>query len=276
MPKVHISAFCGLSRCHYSNSPRSRTQYTEAFASKSWTRSSVSEKCFFQSMESQRVKSWKHAAGKVIRDIRDIPYLLRRHSIWLWIINIWCIMIMVYSGYIYIYIYSKWYSLPFTHLYTMNPVRINGWSPDWGDVLRLGNPRNSEMQMSQYVSRIWGPGNKNIQYIYKYIIDKPKEYPQQRETKTVAKHAMNEACLLPRPFYSRGRACKLQSRHKHCMKKTFFQKRLRYCGPHARSSCKGFSSQRTAVRLTLHFIYLTYIIHIFFVLYITYIFYTIF
>ena len=106
--------------------------------------------------------------------------------------------------------------------------------------------------------------------------NKPKEYPQQRETKTVAKHAMNEVCLLPRPFYSRGRACKLQSRHKHCMKKTFFQKRLRYCGQHARSSCKGFSSQRTAVRLTLHFIYLTYIIHIFFVLYITYIFYTIF
>ena len=108
------------------------------------------------------------------------------------------------------------------------------------------------------------------------INNKPKEYPQQRETKTVAKHAMNEVCLLPRPFYSRGRACKLQSRHKHCMKKTFFQKRLRYCGQHARSSCKGFSSQRTAVRLTLHFIYLTYIIHIFFVLYITYIFYTIF
>ena len=106
--------------------------------------------------------------------------------------------------------------------------------------------------------------------------NKPKEYPQQRETKTVAKHAMNEVCLLPRPFYSRGRACKLQSRHKHCMKKTFFQKRLRYCGQHARSSCKGLSSQRTAVRLTLHFIYLTYIIHIFFVLYITYIFYTIF
>ena len=106
--------------------------------------------------------------------------------------------------------------------------------------------------------------------------NKPKEYPQQRETKTVAKHAMNDVCLLPRPFYSRGRACKLQSRHKHCMKKTFFQKRLRYCGQHARSSCKGFSSQRTAVRLTLHFIYLTYIIHISYVLYITYIFYTIF
>ena len=91
-------------RCHYSNSPRSRTQYTEAFASKSWTRSSVSEKCFFQSMESQRVKSWKHAAGKDIRDIRDIPYLLRRHSIWLWIINIWCIVIMLYSNYFSIYI----------------------------------------------------------------------------------------------------------------------------------------------------------------------------
>ena len=43
--------------------------------------------------------------------------------------------------------------------------------------------------------------------------NKPKEYPQQRETKTVAKYAMNEVCLLPRPFYSRGRACKLQSRH---------------------------------------------------------------
>ena len=114
---------------------------------------------------------------------------------------------------------------------------------------------------------------KSYEKIWK---NKPKEYPQQRETKTVAKHAMNEVCLLPRPFYSRGRACKLQSRHKHCMKKTFFQKRLRYCGQHARSSCKGFSSQRTAVRLTLHFIYLTYIIHIFFVLYITYIFYTIF
>ena len=47
--------------------------------------------------------------------------------------------------------------------------------------------------------------------------NKPKDYPQQRETKTVAKHAMNEVCLLPRPFYSRGRACKLQSRHKHCI-----------------------------------------------------------
>ena len=43
--------------------------------------------------------------------------------------------------------------------------------------------------------------------------------------------------------------------------------------PEARA--KGFS-QRTAVRLNLHFIYLTYIIHISYVLYITYIFYTIF
>ena len=122
----------------------------------------------------------------------------------------------------------------------------------------------------------WSFHSPEDQYWTRKKDNKPKEYPQQRETKTVAKHAMNEVCLLPRPFYSRGRACKLQSRHKHCMKKTFFQKRLRYCGQHARSSCKGFSSQRTAVRLTLHFIYLTYIIHIFFVLYITYIFYTIF
>ena len=112
----------------------------------------------------------------------------------------------------------------------------------------------------------------NHQSLYIYVNNKPKEYPQQRETKTVAKHAMN---LLPRPFCSRGRACKVQSQHKH-YEKTFFQKRLQYCGQHARSSCKGFSSQRTAVRLTLHFIYLTYIIHIPYVLYITYIFYTIF
>jgi len=33
---------------------------------------------------------------------------------------------------------------------------------------------------------------------------KPKEYPQQPETKTVAKHAMSEVCLLPGPSYSRG------------------------------------------------------------------------
>ena len=33
---------------------------------------------------------------------------------------------------------------------------------------------------------------------------KPKEYPQQPETKTVAKQAMSEVCLLPRPSYSRG------------------------------------------------------------------------
>ena len=32
---------------------------------------------------------------------------------------------------------------------------------------------------------MWKPVKKN----------KPKEYPQQRETKTVAKHAMNEVCL---------------------------------------------------------------------------------
>jgi hypothetical protein len=138
--------------------------------------------------------------------------------------------------------------------------------------------KSHQLQIHLITKYYHNNGWRYIPYIciHYFFLNKPKEYPQQRETKTVAKHAMNEVCLLPRPFYSRGRACKLQSRHKHCMKKTFFQKRLRYCGQHARSSCKGFSSQRTAVRLTLHFIYLTYIIHIFFVLYITYIFYTIF
>jgi len=70
--------------------------------------------------------------------------------------------------------------------------------------------------------------------------NKPKEYPQQPETKTVAKHAMTEVCLLPRPSYSRGRACMAQSQHKHVMKKTFFQKRLQYRGQYSRSSCEGF------------------------------------
>ena len=32
---------------------------------------------------------------------------------------------------------------------------------------------------------------------------------------------MSEVCLLPRPSYSRGRACKAQSQHKHCRKNGF-------------------------------------------------------
>ena len=51
--------------------------------------------------------------------------------------------------------------------------------------------------------------------------NKPKEYPQQPKTKTVAKHAMSEVGLLPRPSYSRGRAYKAQSQHKHFMKNRF-------------------------------------------------------
>ena len=39
--------------------------------------------------------------------------------------------------------------------------------------------------------------------------------------KTAAKHATSEVCLLSRPSYSRGRACKVQSQHKHFMKKLF-------------------------------------------------------
>ena len=102
--------------------------------------------------------------------------------------------------------------------------------------------------------------------------NKPKEYPQQRETKTVAK----EDVYCPALFTLEVGRASCNHGTNTVWKKTLFQKRLRYCGQHARSSCKGFSSQRIAVRLTLHFIYLTYIIHIFFVLYITYIFYTIF
>ena len=75
-----------------------------------------------------------------------------------------------------------------------------------------------------------------------------------------------------------GRARRNQSTNT-LWKKTFFQKRLQYCGswraniPEARAN--GFS-QRTVVRLAFHFVYLTYIIHIPRALYITYIFFTIF
>ena len=106
--------------------------------------------------------------------------------------------------------------------------------------------------------------------------NKPAEYPQQPETKTVAKHAMSEVCLLPRPSYSRGRACKAQSQHKHFMKKRFSKSVCNTVANIPKARAKGFFPQRAAVRLTLHFIYLTCIIHISYVLYITYIFYTIF
>jgi hypothetical protein len=94
--------------------------------------------------------------------------------------------------------------------------------------------------------------------------------PQQPETKKFNKNATSEMCLLPSPSYSKGRACKAQSQHKHFMK-TVFPKAFAILW-----QLKGqYSRQRTAARLTLHFIYLTYIIHISFVLYITYIFYII-
>ena len=96
--------------------------------------------------------------------------------------------------------------------------------------------------------------------------NKPKEHPQQPETKTVAKHAMSEVCLLPRPSYSRGRAYKAQSQHKHFMKNRFSKSVRNTVAKTPEARAKAFS-QRTAVRLTLHFIYLTYIIHISYVLY---------
>ena len=111
--------------------------------------------------------------------------------------------------------------------------------------------------------------------------DKPKEYPQQTETKAVDKHAMSEICFFNSPSHSRGqrRACRAESQHKHFMK-TAFPKAFAFTSP---TSCgswranipearvKGFS-QRTAAHLILNLIYLTFIIHISSVLYITYIF----
>jgi len=70
--------------------------------------------------------------------------------------------------------------------------------------------------------------------------NKPKEYPQQRETKTVAKHAMSEVCLLPRPFYPRGRACKVQSQHKHFMKKRFSKSVCNTVANMPEARAKGF------------------------------------
>ena len=71
--------------------------------------------------------------------------------------------------------------------------------------------------------------------------NKPKEYPQQPETKTAAKHAMSEVCLLPRPSYYRGRACKAQSQHKHVMKKLFFPKAFAILWPiFPEARAKGF------------------------------------
>ena len=86
---------------------------------------------------------------------------------------------------------------------------------------------------------------------------------------------MSEVCLLPRPSYSRGRAYKAQSQHKHFMKNRFSKSVRNTVAKIPEARAKAFS-QRTAVRLTLHLLYLTYIIHISYVLYITYIFYTVF
>ena len=86
---------------------------------------------------------------------------------------------------------------------------------------------------------------------------------------------MSEVCLLPRPSYSRGRAYKAQSQHKHFMKNRFSKSVRNTVAKIPEARAKAFS-QRTAVRLTLRLLYLTYIIHISYVLYITYIFYTVF
>jgi hypothetical protein len=56
----------------------------------------------------------------------------------------------------------------------------------------------------------------------------PKSIPNSQKQKQLPNTQwLNEECLLPSPSYSRGRACKAQSLHRHFMKN---QKRLQYCG----------------------------------------------
>ena len=70
--------------------------------------------------------------------------------------------------------------------------------------------------------------------------------PQQPETKKFNKNATSEMCLLPSPSYSKGRACKAQSQHKHFMKTVFpkaFAILRQLKGQYSRSSCEGFFSK---------------------------------
>ena len=70
--------------------------------------------------------------------------------------------------------------------------------------------------------------------------------PQQPETKKFNKNATSEMCLLPSPSYSKGRACKAQSQHKHFMKTVFpkaFAILWQLKGQYSRSSCEGFFSK---------------------------------
>ena len=84
---------------------------------------------------------------------------------------------------------------------------------------------------------------------------------------------MSEVCLLPRPSFLERSGVQGAITAQTLYEKTLFQKRLQYCANIPEARAKGFS-QRTAVCLTIHFIYLICIIHISYVLYITYIFYT--
>ena len=75
-----------------------------------------------------------------------------------------------------------------------------------------------------------------------HATNKPKENPQQPETKACNKHATSEICLLPSPSYSKGRACEAQSQHKHFIK-TVFAILWQLNGQYSRSSCEGFFSK---------------------------------
>ena len=103
------------------------------------------------------------------------------------------------------------------------------------------------------------------------------EYPQQPETKTVAKDPMSVKYVYCPALLTLevGRARRNHSTN--TLWKNAFPKAFAVLWPiFPKLVPRFFFPERTAVRLTLHFIYLTYIIHISCVLYITYIFYTIF
>jgi len=51
---------------------------------------------------------------------------------------------------------------------------------------------------------------------------------------------MSEVCLLPRPSYSRGRACNAQSQHKPFMKKRFSKNNCNTVANIPGARAKGF------------------------------------
>ena len=67
--------------------------------------------------------------------------------------------------------------------------------------------------------------------------------------KTVAKHAVSEVCFLPRPSYSRGRACKAQSQHKNFMKNRFSKSVCNTVANIPEARAKGFPEELLSASL---------------------------